>query len=182
VRRCPVVDGHKFDRVHQNLTFTNNQPEVFCLGCAKDAFLQFDAELVLAQMLENQPNMRDVFVQVSRVHHEVVHVDDEPSFRKVVSEDIIHECLKGRLRVALAEEHNCRFVEPVRSSESGLPLVGLLNLNIVIPPPDIEFGEILGVFESVDEVGDMRKRVSILDHMRVYVAIVLTGLERSILL
>jgi len=76
------------------------------------------------------------------VHHEVVHINDEPSFRKVISEDMVHECLKGRRRVALAEEHYCRFIEPVRSSESGLPLVSLLNLNVVIPPLDIEFGEI----------------------------------------
>jgi len=116
------------------------------------------------------------------VHHEVVHINDEPSFREVVGKDMVHERLKGRQGVALAKEHNCRFIEPVRSSESGLPLVGLLNLNIVIPPLDIEFSEIPRVFESIDEVRDMRKRVSILDHMRIYISIVLTGVECSILL
>jgi len=70
----------------------------------------------------------------------------------------------------------------VRSSESGLPLVSLLNLNIVVPPLDIEFGKIPGVFESIDKIGDMRKRVSILDHMRIYVVIILAGTEHSVLL
>ena len=60
------------------------------------------------QMLKNQLNMRDVFLQIDRVHHEVVHIDDEPSFRKVVGEDMVHERLKGRWGVALAEEHNRR--------------------------------------------------------------------------
>jgi len=116
------------------------------------------------------------------VHHEVVHVDDEPSFCKVVGEDMVHERLEGRQRVALAKEHNRRFIKPVRSSESGLPLVSLLNPNVVISPPDIEFGEIPGVFESVNEVRDTRKRVSILDHMRINVAVVLAGVEHSIFL
>ena len=93
-----------------------------------------------------------------------------------------HECLKGRWRVALAEEHYCRFVEPIRSSESGLPLVGLLNLNVVVPPPDIQFGKIPGMLESVNEVGDMRKRGSILDCMRIDVVVVLAGTESFILL
>jgi len=113
--------------------------------------------------------MRNVFFQVSRVHHEVVHVDDEPSFCKVVSEDMVHEHLKGRRRVALAEKHNHRFID-------------LLNPNIVIPPPDIKFGEISGVFESVDEVENTRKGVSVLDCVRIYVAIILAGMECSILL
>ena len=152
------------------------------MGCTKDAFLQFDAELVLAQTLENQPNTHDVFFQINQVHHEVVHVDDEPSFREVVGEDMVHEHLEGRRRVALAEEHNHRFVEPIRSSESSLPLVGLLNPNIVIPPPDIKFGEIPRVFESVDEVGDSRKRVSILDRVRIYIVVILAGTEHPILL
>ena len=90
--------------------------------------------------------------------------------------------MKGRQRVALAKEHNHRFVEPVRSSESGLSLISLLNPNVVISPPDIEFGEILGVFESVNEVRNMRKRVSILDGMRINVVIILARAERSILL
>jgi len=137
---------------------------------------------VLVQTLENQLNTHNVFFQVSRVHHEVVHVDDEPSFCKVVGEDMVHERLKGRWGVALAEEHNRRFIDPVRSGESGFPLVGLLYPNVVISPPDIEFGEISGVFESIDEIGDTRKRVSILDHMRIDVLIVLGGTERSILL
>jgi len=57
VRGLPVVDGLEFDRAHQDLFFLNNQPEVFHLGCTKDAFLQLYTKLVLAQMLNNQPNM-----------------------------------------------------------------------------------------------------------------------------
>jgi len=116
------------------------------------------------------------------MHHEVIHVDNEPSFRKVVGEDMVHERLKGRRRVALAEEHHRRFVKPVRSSESGLPLISLLDLNVVISPLDIKFREVMRMFESVNKIGDARKRVSVFDHMRIYVAVVLAGMERSIFL
>ena len=114
------------------------------------------------------------------MHHEVIHIDNEPTFHEVISEDMVHEHLKGRRRVALAKEHN--FVKPIRSSESSLPLVSLLNPNIVIPLPDIKFGEVPRVFESVDKVRDTRKRVSILDCMRIHISVVLAGVERSILL
>ena len=113
-----------------------------------------------------------MFFQINQVHHEVVHVDDEPSFCKVVCEDMVHEHLEGRQRIALAEEHHCRFIKPI----------SLLNLNIVIPPPDIKFDEIPGMFESINEVRDMRKRVSVLDSMRIYIVIVLARTERFILL
>ena len=95
---------------------------------------------------------------------------------------MVHECLKDGWRIALAEEHHRWFIKPIKSSESSLPLIGLLYPNIVIPPPDIKFGKIPGVFESVDEVGDTRKRIGILDHMRVDIGIILAGAEHSILL
>jgi len=114
------------------------------------------------------------------VHHEVVHVDDQPSFRKVVGENVVHECLKHRWRIALAKEHHRWFIQPIRGSESSLPLVCLLNPNIVISPSDIKFHEVAGVFESVDEVGDTRKRIGVLDRMRIDVSIVLAGTKCSI--
>jgi len=81
-----------------------------------------------------------------------------------------------------AKKHNHRFIEPVRSSESGLPLVSLLNPNVVISPPDIEFRKVTRMFENVDKIGDMRKRVSVLECVRIYIAIILAGTEHSILL
>jgi len=68
-----------------------------------------------------------MFLQIDQVHHEVIHVDNEPPFCKVISEDMIHECLEDRQRIALAKEHHHRFIECIRSSESGFSLIGLLN-------------------------------------------------------
>jgi len=38
------------------------------------------------------------------------------------------------------------------------------------------------MFERVDEVGDVRKRISVLDSMRIYISIILAGTECSVLL
>ena len=112
----------------------------------------------------------------------VVHVDDKPSFRKIISEDVVHERLKHRRRIALAEEHHHRFIKPIRSSESGLPLISLLNPNIVVSPSDIQFRKVAGMFQCVDEIGDSWKGVSILDGVRIDISIVLAWMEHSILL
>jgi len=116
------------------------------------------------------------------MHHEIIHIDDEPSLCKVISKDMVHECLEGRWGVALAEEHYCRFIEPIRSSESSFSLVNLINLNIVIPPLNVQFDEVPEVFQHVDKVKDTREGVSILDSMGVDIIVVLTGTKHAILL
>ena len=116
------------------------------------------------------------------MHHEVIHIDDEPPLHEVISEDVVHEYLKDRQRIAMAKEHHHGFIEPTRSSESGLPLVSFLNPNVVIPPLNVQFNEILEGFQGVDEVGDVRKGISILDGVGINILIVLAGAECAILL
>ena len=82
----------------------------------------------------------------------------------------------------MAKEHYCRFIEPIRSSESGFPLVSLLNPNVVVPPPDVQLSEIPGMLQSIDEVRNTRKEIGVLDGMRIDVAIVLARIEHAILL
>ena len=77
---------------------------------------------------------------------------------------------------------NCWFVKPIRSSESGLPLVGLLDSNIVVSPPNIQFSKISGMLQSVNKVRDTGERVGILDGMRVDITVILAGAEHPILL
>jgi len=89
---------------------------------------------------------------------------------------------KCRQRIALAEEHHCWFIKPVRSSESGLPLIGLLNPNIVVPSLDVQFGEVAGMFESINKIRDTRERISILDGVKMDISVVLAGMEHAILL
>ena len=112
---------------------------------------------------------------------EVIHIDNEPSFGNHVSERVIHKSLEGGRGVAKSKEHDSWFEEPLVSDKGSLPLVSLLDPNIVISRPDIHFGEDRCSFELVDEVGDQGKGIGILDGMLVQVAVVLTRAKGTIL-
>ena len=47
--------------------------------------------------------------------------------------------------------------------EGCLPLMPILDADIVISPLDIELGEVFHIFEFINKVGDERERVSISD-------------------
>ena len=91
---------------------------------------------------------------VVRVDEEVIHINDEPSFHNYISERVGHESLKGGGGVGHAEEHDNGFIESSVGNEGGLPLVAILDSDIVISPLYIKLGKDLGIFEFVDEVGD----------------------------
>ena len=69
-------------------------------------------------------------------------------------------------------------------NEGCLPLVSILDANIVIPPLNIKFGNDLGIFDLVDEVLDKGERVGVFDGVTVDILVVLAGLEgvRSVFL
>ena len=63
---------------------------------------------------------------------------------------MVHECLEHRWSIAEAKKHDCGFIEAKGSNECGLPLIFIMNANIIISPSDIEFGEEGGVFHVID--------------------------------
>ena len=83
--------------------------------------------------------------------------------------------------VGHAEEHNSGFIESPVSNKSGLPLVSVLDSDIVVSPSYVKLSEDLGIFEFVDEVRDQREGVCISDCMAVKVLVILTGSKASIL-
>ena len=66
--------------------------------------------------------------------------------------------------------------------EGGLPLVTILDANIVVPPADVKLSKQFGVFEFVDEVGDEGKWIGVAGGMFVQVSVILTGAETAVLL
>ena len=68
--------------------------------------------------------------------------------------------------------------------ESCLPLVSISDVDVVVSPSDVKFGEDLGIFYLVDEILDQWERVGVLDGVGVDISIILAGLEgvRGILL
>jgi hypothetical protein len=87
-------------------------------------------------------------------NEDVIQVDADYTFRNQVLEYLIHHGLKGGWAVGETKEHNQGFEKSSVCAEGGLPLITFLDADIVVPLPDIEFGEIPRTLELVNEVGD----------------------------
>ena len=57
----------------------------------------------------------------------------------------------------------------------------ILDVDIVVSPSDVKFGEVFCILEFVDKIRDERKRVGVLDDMLIQVAVTLAGTEFPIL-
>ena len=113
---------------------------------------------------------------------EVVHINDEPSFGNHVTERVVHEVLERGRGIGKPEEHYRWFEEAFMCDESGLPLVTVLDADIVVPPADVKFSKQFGIFEFVDEVGDEGEWIGVAGGMFVQVSVILTGVEATVLL
>ena len=98
-------------------------------------------------------------------YEEVIHVDDEPSLSNYVSEGVIHEALKSSRRVVETKEHNGRFEQSFVGDEGCLPLMSILDADIVVSPLDVKLGEVFYILEFIDEVRDEGEGVGISDGM-----------------
>ena len=67
------------------------------------------------------------------------------------------------------------------SDEGCLPLMTIFDVNIVVPPVNVKLGKVVSVFQLVHEVRDEEKGVGIAGGMFIEVAVVLAGVEFSIL-
>ena len=113
---------------------------------------------------------------------EVVHINDKPSLGDHVAERVVHEPLERGGGVGKPEEHHCWFEEAFMCDEGGLPLVAILDADVVVPPADVKLSKQFGVFEFVDEVRDEGEWIGIVGGMFVQVSVILTGAETAILL
>ena len=80
--------------------------------------------------------------------------NDEPAFPDVVGKIKVHKCLKCQQRATKSKEHHCWFEQSKRRDEGSLPLVTLLDSNVIIPPSHVKFGKERELAKIVDEVGD----------------------------
>ncbi|KAG5734891.1 hypothetical protein E4T56_gene13754 [Termitomyces sp. T112] len=133
------------------------------------ALLQFDVELVLAEVFQDEMN------------EDVVKVHAHYTLHNEVLEDVVHHGLKGGGAIGETKEHNKWFEQPLVGLEGCLPFVSLLNAHIVVTPLDIQFCEVSRALEVVGEFEDEGKRVAILHYHGVEYLVVLYQLERAIL-
>src|SRR3979490_152522 len=123
-----------------------------------------------------------MFLQRRRKDKNVVKIDGDDTLGDKVLEDLVHHRLEGRRAVGQSEVHHERFKQTAISSERRFPFIAFFYPHVVIPPADVELGEVLRAFESVNEVVNERKGVAILSGDQVKRAIVLDKAKPSVLL
>jgi hypothetical protein len=138
-------------------------------------------EIQLRHPLEDASGVLRMSGIVRGEDQEIVHVNYEPSFSNDVTEKVVHESLKRGGGVVHAKEHDRRFEEAFMGEEGALPLISVLDVDVVIAPSNVKFGKDLSSFEFVDEVRDEGKRVGIASGVGVQVSIVLTGAKFTVL-
>ena len=87
----------------------------------------------------------------------------------------VHESLERGRGIGHPEEHYERLEKSSVCGEGTFPLMSVLDSDIVVSPPDIEFSEEFSSLELINEVGDEGEGIGIADSMLVKVPIVLTG-------
>ena len=81
---------------------------------------------------------------------QVIHVDFEPLFSCHIGEDVVHKCLKSQWDITETKEYDSGLEAAEGSDECGLPLIFLLNVDVIVSPLDIELGEKGGIFHVID--------------------------------
>ena len=61
--------------------------------------------------------------------------------------------------------------------EGHFPLVSISDVDVVVSPSDVKFGEDIGIFHLVDEILDQWERVCIFDSVGVDVSVILAWSE-----
>ena len=99
-----------------------------------------------------------------------------------VLEDFVHHRLKGRRAVCQSKVHHEQFEQTAISSKHCFPFIAFFYPHVVIPPANVELGEVLCAFESVNEVVNEGKEIAVLSGDQVERAIVLDKAKLSVLL
>ena len=63
---------------------------------------------------------------------------------------MVHEGLEHRRSIAEAKKHDCGFIEAEGSDECSLPLILLLDANVVVSPSDVKLHEKSGILHVID--------------------------------
>ena len=164
------------------MTRFHDHSKVFDFRDVELAFLELEVEVKLGHSLKDMVSSLGVSFWVRGGDEKVVHVDDEPPFSNHVLEGVIHESLECCWGVTKAKEHDGGFEESFVGDEGSLPLVTVLDVNIVVAPMNIKLGKVASVFQLVHEVRNKGKGVCISGGMFVEVAIILARAKLAIFL
>src|SRR3979490_1509776 len=123
-----------------------------------------------------------VFGSVLRVDEDVVNVYADDSFHDEVLKDIVHHCLERSWTIGQTEEHHQRLIQPSVCPKCCLPLVSILNPNIVVPPSDIQLREVLSSPEMINQLWNEGEWIPIFDGHGIQPSVVLHEPKQTFLL
>ena len=93
-----------------NEPLSYNHSKIFHGGGVERAFRDLEGQTMFLEMLQDTLS---TFMMEDKgtvgVNVKVIHIDLQPAFGDYISEDVIHECLKGGWSIAEAEKHDSGF-------------------------------------------------------------------------
>src|SRR3981189_1396758 len=137
---------------------------------------------MLARPFHDSVGDKVMFLQRCCKDKNVVEIDGDNTLGDKVFKNLVHHRLEGRRAVGQSEVHHKRFKQTAISSKCRFPFIAFFYSHIVIPPVDVELGEVLRAFELVDEVVNEGKGIAIFSGDQVEHAIVLDKAKPSVLL
>ena len=118
-----------------------------------------------------------VFGEGGGVDKDVIHVAYDFATINELTKDVVHHHLEHHRGVAQSEEHDSWFKQASVSPECCLPLIALLDLHVVEPPVEVEYGEELSTTEAGQDIRDKGEGVGIFDCDLIQFPIVLYEVE-----
>lgn len=137
----------------------------------EDAFGRFAKERMFLETVEDESKMEEVIVSGFGVNEDVIDVGTGEDAEEV-TEDVVHEALEGGWSVHEAEGHDGVFEEALWNDEGGFEGVFRSEANLMETGVEVELGEVASFGQSGDEVGDVRKGITIGDGNVVELAVV----------
>jgi hypothetical protein len=113
------------------------------------------------------------FWVVGSVDEDVIHVDSDISFVYEVSKDVIHHGLKCHRGIGESEEHDHGFKEPLICFKCSLPLVSIMDADIIVAPSYVELHEQRVASDAINEFGDEGQWIAVADCKGIQLPIVL---------
>jgi hypothetical protein len=137
--------GHSsyLDWVHFYLAVRDDESEVFYVGTFEVAFVMSEEKLVFSEDVQDLSDDLAVFFQVLGEDEDVI----DAVIDKIL-EDVIHHGLEGGWAVSNTIQHYQQLKEPLVTLKGHFPFVAFLDLDVLVAPLDIKFGEVFGTADS----------------------------------
>src|SRR3981189_1373614 len=141
-----------------------------------------EVQLVLAETFHDDAGDKAMFFQRHCKDEDVVEINGDDTLGDEVFENLVHHHLEGPRAVGQSEVHHEWFKQTVIRSKRRFPFIAFFYPHVVIPPADVELGEVFRAFESVNEVVNEGEGIAILLGDQIERAIVLDKAKPSVLL